>query len=73
MRKRARQAKKQELNEQLLATIYQVQSEWKKLHSIIESSIDPDEKLVNQEKTEQLKYLYLLKEARHRDVKAVRY
>lgn len=70
MRKRARQAKKREINEQLLKTIYTLQYEWQNLQSIIESSVGPVDHLVYQQQIAQIKYIYLLKEARKRNVRA---
>lgn len=70
MRKRARQAKKRKLNEQLLETIYKLQVEWKYLQSIIEKSVGPVDHLVYKRNIARAKYIYLLQEAQRRNIRA---
>ncbi|HLS35657.1 MAG TPA: YaaL family protein [Bacillota bacterium] len=70
MRKRARQAKRREINEQLLQSIYKLQHEWQHLRSIIDRSVGPIDHLVYQKNIAQLKYVYLLKEAQKRNMRA---
>jgi len=70
MRKKAR---KLEIDRQLLDTIYKVQYEWQQIESIVESSVEPSSEIIYTQNLAQAKYLFLLREARHRNVSANRY
>lgn len=70
MRKRA---KKREVDEHLLDTIFKLKHEWQQIQSIVEKSIEPADSSVYQQNLAQAKYLFLLREARHRNLSARRY
>jgi len=56
--------KKQALQEQLLADIYQLQDEWMQVKSVLEKSIDPSMEGQYELKIAEAKYFFLLREAR---------
>ncbi|MEW9675331.1 YaaL family protein [Lentibacillus sp. L22] len=68
-----RRIKKKDIDEELLDAIFTLEREWKQIRSLIERSIDPMESSILRENLAQAKYLYLLREARHRKISAVRY
>ncbi|WP_269410807.1 YaaL family protein [Lentibacillus daqui] len=68
-----RRIKKKDIDEELLDAIFNLEREWKQIRSLIERSIDPMESSILRENLAQAKYLYLLREARHRKISAVRY
>lgn len=70
MRKRARQAVRRDINEGLLQSIYKLQHEWQNLQSIIDRSVGPVDHLIYQKKIAKIKYIYLLKEAQQRNIRA---
>lgn len=70
---RRRKIRKKDLDQQLLEAIFYVEHEWKELQGIREKSVDPMDASVFLEKIAQEKYLYLLSEARHRKISAIRY
>ncbi|MFZ3578522.1 YaaL family protein [Virgibacillus sp. DJP39] len=65
--------KKKYVDEELLDTIFVLEKEWKSIESIVEQSIEPTETAIFREKFSQAKYLFLLREARHRKISAIRY
>ncbi|WP_156289965.1 YaaL family protein [Oceanobacillus salinisoli] len=67
-----RKIKKKEIDSNLLETIYKLESEWKQIHSIMEKSIEPTQNGQLHEALAQAKYIFLLKEARHRKLSALR-
>lgn len=62
--------KLKEREEQLLRDIFQLQSEWMKLKSIIEKSVEPSEIGRYDLMVAQAKYFFLLREARYRNINA---
>jgi len=64
---------KQNIDKQLLETIYALQWEWKQNDSIVESSMEPSDISVYRCNLARAKYLFLLREARIRNVNATRY
>ncbi|ASK61737.1 hypothetical protein CFK37_05985 [Virgibacillus phasianinus] len=68
-----RKIKKRYVDEELLDTIFVLEREWKSIESIVEKSIEPTTTAVYKEKFAQAKYLFLLREARHRKISAIRY
>lgn len=70
MRKKAR---KKEIDEELLDAIYTLQREWQRIESIVDASIEPMERSLYKEKLAKAKYLFLLREARERNVSATHY
>ncbi|HLQ97688.1 MAG TPA: YaaL family protein [Candidatus Dormibacteraeota bacterium] len=65
--------KKREIDEHLLNTINKLRDEWQQIQSIVEKSIDPADSSVYQQSLARAKYLFLLREARHRNLSAKRH
>lgn len=65
--------KKEDIDKQLLDSIFTLEQEWKQIRSLVEKSIEPMDSSMYRESLAQAKYLYLLREARHRKVSAIRY
>ena len=68
----ARKIKKKDIDNQLLDAIFSLQSEHKQVQSIIDISMEPTINGYYQAKLLQAKYLFLLREARHRGVSAMK-
>lgn len=68
-----KKVKKKHIDEKLLDTIFILEREWKSIESIVEKSIEPSLTTIHKEKFAQAKYLFLLREARHRKISAIRY
>ncbi|WLV24731.1 YaaL family protein [Aciduricibacillus chroicocephali] len=69
----AKKLKKKIVDNELLDAIFKIEREWKQVQNIVEKSIDPNDISIHFEKLAREKYLYLLREARHRKISAVRY
>lgn len=65
--------KRKHVNEELLDTIFILERDWKNIEQIIEKSIEPPPTAIYKKKFAQAKYLFLLREARHRKISAIRY
>jgi len=70
MRRRRRQ---RAVDRELLDTIFTLEAEWKKLHYIIDNSIEPVDESRQQLQLSEAKYMFLLKEAKHRKISVLRY
>lgn len=68
-----RKYRKREVDQQLLETIFTLERKWKRIQSIVEKSIEPRPGNLHKESLARAKYLFLLREARHRKVSAIRY
>ena len=64
---------RQHVDEQLLLIIYQLQWDWKETESIVEQSIEPSDDFIYKNKLVKAKYLFLLREARRRNLSADQY
>ncbi|TQS76383.1 DUF2508 family protein [Ornithinibacillus gellani] len=73
MARRSRKVKKKDIDQELLAAIFNVEFEWKQIRSIVEKSIEPTVDGQKREAIAQAKYLFLLREARRRKISAIRY
>lgn len=73
MRRGKRKAKRKEINLDLLQTIYKLQLDWKQLDSYLVNSIEPSISSTNEQHLAQARYMFLLKEARHRNISAIKY
>lgn len=69
----AKKIKKKDVDEQLLHALYASGQEWKQISSIVEISIEPSMDGQFREAIAQAKYLYLLREARRRNLNALNY
>lgn len=65
--------RKKKLDQHLLDTINQLKGDWQQIQSIVEKSIEPSEESLYQLSISQVKFLFLLREARHRNLHAKRY
>jgi DNA polymerase II small subunit/DNA polymerase delta subunit B len=70
---RKKRKQKREVDELLLDAIFSIEHEWKQIKSLVNKSIEPTIEGRSSEKMAQSKYLFLLREARHRKISAVRY
>jgi hypothetical protein len=59
---------KKEFDEQLLHTFIHVKNSWLKQTDIIEKSVDPSDDVLLSAKITRAKYLYLLREAKKRNI-----
>jgi hypothetical protein len=59
---------KKEFDEQLLATFINVKNDWLKQTNLVEKSVDPSDEVLLGVKVAKAKYLYLLKEAKKRNI-----
>ncbi|MBP2078558.1 YaaL family protein [Oceanobacillus polygoni] len=64
--------KRTDVDNELLGTIIQVEQEWKQIESIVKQSMEPSLNGLQQEAIARAKYLFLLREARKRNVSAMR-
>ncbi|MFD1849288.1 YaaL family protein [Oceanobacillus bengalensis] len=64
--------KKKDMDKQLLASIFSFEKEWKQIQSIMDRSIDPTQDGYVQLAIAEAKYVYALREARHRRLSAIR-
>ncbi|MBP1970294.1 hypothetical protein J2Z83_002412 [Virgibacillus natechei] len=62
---------KKDVDGELLDAIFTLEREWKQIESIVEKSIEPSHSSHQMEALAQAKYLFLLREARHRKVSAL--
>ncbi|WP_407272229.1 YaaL family protein [Radiobacillus sp. PE A8.2] len=67
----SRKVRKNVMDEQLLQDIFQLKKESKNLKSIIERSVDPSESGLHELLIAEVKYYYLLREARFRNISAL--
>ncbi len=65
--------KQREVDRQLLDSIFHAEAEWKKLQHIIENSIEPVQESKQKLQLAEAKYMFLLKEAKHRKISVLRY
>lgn len=68
-----RKTRKKQVDEELLEAINTLQTEWQRIEAIIEESIEPMDRSLYKEKLAKAKYLFLLREARERNVTAIKY
>lgn len=72
--KRSKRSKKQRIvDKELLNVIFSVESEWRKLRNIVDLSVDPLDESRQKLKLAEATYMFLLKEAKHRKISALRY
>lgn len=69
MRKRTQK----KVDQDLLNVLFSAESDWKKLRKIVDNSIDPLDESRQLLQLAEAKYMFLLKEAKHRKVSALRY
>lgn len=69
----AKKLKKKDIDQEMLNTLFAVEYEWKQMQSIIDKSIEPTIDGSYWLTVAQIKYLYLLREIRRRDLSANQY
>lgn len=62
-----------ETDRALLDSIFSLEAEWKQIQFVMENSIEPMEESRHQLQMAQAKYVYLLREAKRRDVNYFQY
>ncbi|GGM43090.1 hypothetical protein GCM10011351_31300 [Paraliobacillus quinghaiensis] len=62
--------KRKQVDERLLQEIYLLKDEWMRLREIIEKSVEPSVTGLYDLKVAEIKYFYLLREARSRGISA---
>lgn len=67
----AKKLKKEHVDAELLHAIFVIEKEWKQIRELGEKSIERSDESRAAEKIAQAKYLYLLREARRRNVSAL--
>ncbi|WP_284140696.1 MULTISPECIES: DUF2508 family protein [unclassified Virgibacillus] len=65
--------KKRDIDRQLLDAFFTVEHDWKQIRAIVSKSIEPTIEGKNSEALALAKYTFLLREARHRKISAIRY
>jgi hypothetical protein len=60
---------RKEYDEQLLAQLSEYKSQWQKQKQLLDKSFDPSEEAICQTKIAEVKYFFLLREAKQRNVR----
>lgn len=68
----AKKLKKKHIDNELLDVIFALEKDWKQIQALGAQSIERTQESRYYEKLAQARYLYLLREARHRKVSALR-
>lgn len=68
-----RRAIRKRMDKELLEIIYELQWEWKRIQEVLENSIEPSDHSIYQEKIAKAKFMFLLREARHLNIHAIKY
>ncbi|API92289.1 hypothetical protein J32TS6_34960 [Virgibacillus pantothenticus] len=66
----AKKIKKKDVDGELLRTMRELELEWKQIQSIVSKSVEPTIDGHYWEAISRAKYIYLLREARHRKLRA---
>ncbi len=59
---------RKEYDDEFVKTFMQVKQEWSHKSSMVERSVDPSEEVMVDIRLAKMKYLFLLKEAKHRNI-----
>lgn len=62
-----------QIDQELLNNIFSAEREWKQLRKIVDKSIDPLGESRQMLKLTEAKYMFLLREAKHRKISVLRY
>jgi len=68
-----RRKKQRETDRELLDSIFKIEAEWKKLRHIVDNGIDPMMETRQKLLLVEAKYMFLIREAKHRKVSLLRY
>jgi hypothetical protein len=63
---------RKEYNEKLLTKLDEYKVDWQRQKSLLEKSFDPSEEVICQTKIAEVKYIFMLKEAKQRNVTLIR-
>ncbi|MEW9053997.1 MAG: YaaL family protein [Neobacillus sp.] len=63
---------RKEFDEKLLTQLNEYKDQWQKQKQLLDRSFDPSEEAICQTKIAEVKYFFLLKEAKHRNVRISR-
>jgi hypothetical protein len=63
---------RKEFDEKLLTQLSEYKDQWQKQKKLLDRSFDPSEEAICQTKISEVKYFFLLKEAKHRNVRVSR-
>lgn len=64
--------KKRDIDDELLEAFYAAEQDWKQIKSLMEHSVDAPPSTRQLEAIAQAKYMFLLREVRHRKINAFR-
>ncbi|HLQ71455.1 MAG TPA: YaaL family protein [Bacillota bacterium] len=68
-----KKVKRRDVDTELLESIFILEGKWKHIRSIMKKSIEPQEKGIYEEQIARANYMFLLREARYRNISAIRY
>ena len=68
-----RKKQKKEADQALLDAIFRVEAEWKKMLQLVEHSVEPLYETRDRLQLSEAKYMFLLKEAKERNISLLRY
>lgn len=68
-----RKKKQSEVDRELLDATFAIESDWRNLRHIVDRSIDPLDEARNKLLLAEAKYMFLIKEAKHRKISVLRY
>jgi len=71
--KRRRKRRQREVDRELLDGIFAAEAEWKTLRKIIDNGIEPMPESRQKLMLAEAKYMFLLREAKHRKISVLRY
>ncbi len=63
---------RKEYNEKLLTKLNEYKNDWHRQKLLLEKSFDPSEEVICQTKIAEIKYIFLLKEAKERNISVMR-
>ena len=69
--KKVKELKKKAMDQEFLDTIFTLKDEWTSLESIMRKSVEPSEEGQYELALAKVKYLYLIREAKIRDISAI--
>lgn len=70
---KSRGKRQKETDQALLNALFRVEADWKKLREIVDYSIDPFIEAEQRLQLAEAKYMFLLREAKHRKISLIRY
>lgn len=68
-----RKKPQREVDRELLDATFAIESDWRTLRHIVDRSVDPLDEARNKLLLAEAKYMFLIKEAKHRKISVLRY